>query len=68
MRVAELLRARRTELGLSQQQLAERAELSIGTIRAIESMRTVEPGFFTVLAMAAAMDLDTRVLIEAANL
>jgi transcriptional regulator with XRE-family HTH domain len=37
---------------MSQQQLATRAGVSIGTVRALESKRTVEPGYFTVQVLA----------------
>ncbi len=66
-RLAELLKRRRGDLGLSQQQLAERSGIAIGTVRAIERHRTVEPGFFTVLAMAEALGLDMITLVGAAD-
>jgi transcriptional regulator with XRE-family HTH domain len=43
---------------MSQQDLAVRAGVAIGTVRAVESGRVVEPGFFTVLALADVLGLD----------
>lgn len=62
-RLASRLRSLREQAGLSQEQLAARAELSAATIRKIETMTVIEPGYFTVLAIAralgaAAADLD----------
>lgn len=57
-RLREALRGARRERGLSQQDLAARAGVAIGTVRAVETGRVVEPGFFTVLALAAALELD----------
>lgn len=57
-RLIEALRAARLGADLSQQELAERARVSIGTVRAIETGRTVEPGYFTVLALAETLHLD----------
>lgn len=58
VRLREALRNARRRSGLSQQELATRAGLAIGTVRAVESGRVVEPGFFTVLAIADVLDLD----------
>jgi transcriptional regulator with XRE-family HTH domain len=52
------LRVARRLLNISQQQLATRADVAIGTVRALESGRSVDPSFFTVIAMAEALDLD----------
>ena len=43
--------------GLSQQSLAERAGVSIGTVRAIETGKTRDPGVFTVRTIAFALGL-----------
>jgi transcriptional regulator with XRE-family HTH domain len=48
---------------LSQQQLAGLASVAIGTVRALERERSVDPSFFTVLALAQALDLDAANLI-----
>ncbi|WP_155548610.1 helix-turn-helix domain-containing protein [Amycolatopsis camponoti] len=63
-RLAAILKAARQDLGLSQQQLAQAAGVAIGTVRALEGHRTVEPGFFTVLALAQALRIDAVDLIE----
>lgn len=55
--LAQLLRQRRLELHLSQQSLAQQAGIAIATLRAIESGRTVEPGFFTIVELMMALDL-----------
>lgn len=52
------LKRARLERGLSQQDVATRARVAIGTVRAIEGRRTLEPGFFTVVALAMALELD----------
>lgn len=57
-RLRDALRGARRERGISQQDLAVRAGVAIGTVRAVESGRVVEPGFFTVLALADALQLD----------
>lgn len=62
-RLSARLRSLREQAGLSQEQLAARAELSVATVRKIETMTVIEPGYFTVLAMtralgAAVSDLD----------
>lgn len=57
-RLRDALRAARRGSGLSQQDLATRAGLAIGTVRAVESGRVIEPGFFTVLAIADVLKVD----------
>jgi DNA-binding XRE family transcriptional regulator len=57
-RLREALRGARRQSGISQQDLASRAGVAIGTVRAVESGRVVEPGFFTVLALADVLGLD----------
>jgi transcriptional regulator with XRE-family HTH domain len=66
-RLAATLKAARQDLGLSQQQLAQTAGVAIGTVRALEGNRTVEPGFFTVLALARALRVDVVALIDTAG-
>lgn len=48
---------------MSQQQVALRASLAIGTVRAIESQRSVDPSFFTVLALVDALELELGPLV-----
>ncbi|MGH3767888.1 MAG: helix-turn-helix domain-containing protein [Pseudonocardiaceae bacterium] len=62
--LTELLRNRRGELGLSQQELAVRAGLSIGTVRAIESGRTIDPGLFTIIKVVDALQLDLQSIVD----
>jgi transcriptional regulator with XRE-family HTH domain len=50
-RLAAALRALREQRGLTQEQLAARAEVSVATVRNIERVTVVEPSLFTVLAM-----------------
>jgi transcriptional regulator with XRE-family HTH domain len=54
-RLAELLRDRRTQAGMSQEQLAGRAHVAVATVRKIEKGVVVEPGYFTVLALMRAL-------------
>jgi transcriptional regulator with XRE-family HTH domain len=55
-RLAARLRALREQRGLTQEQLAARAEISVATVRNIEKMVVVEPCFFTVLAIVRVLD------------
>jgi transcriptional regulator with XRE-family HTH domain len=57
------LRAARETKRLSQQQLAGLASVAIGTVRALERERSVDPSFFTVLALAQALGLNAVDLI-----
>lgn len=59
---ARLKRARE-ERKLSQQEVALRASLAIGTVRAVESQRSVDPSFFTILALADALEIEVGVLV-----
>lgn len=49
------VREHRVQHGWSQQRLAQEAGVSIGTIRAIEGKRVMDPGVFTVRAIAGAL-------------
>jgi DNA-binding XRE family transcriptional regulator len=49
--LAARLRALREERGLTQEQLAAQAEISVATVRNIERVTVIEPSLFTVLAM-----------------
>ncbi|SDT80265.1 helix-turn-helix domain-containing protein [Actinoplanes derwentensis] len=53
--LAKRIRALRTTQGLTQEDVARRAGIGIATLRKIESGAVVEPGYFTVLAIAAAL-------------
>lgn len=50
--LAEIVRKARQDQRISQQELATRAGISVGAVRALESKRTVEPGYFTVQVLA----------------
>lgn len=63
-RLAARLRALREQAGLSQEQLAARAELSLATVRKIETVAVVEPCYFTVLALLQALDASCEDLEE----
>ena len=54
-RLADRLRSLREQEGLSQEQLAARAEVSVATVSKIETGAVREPGYFTVIAMLGAL-------------
>jgi len=54
-RLAEWLRDRRMQAGMSQEQLAGRAQVAVATVRKIEKGVVIEPGYFTVLALMHAL-------------
>jgi transcriptional regulator with XRE-family HTH domain len=56
--LAGAIRGARERRNITQEQLAYTAGLSLSTVRKIESSAVVEPGFFTVMAILAALDLD----------
>jgi transcriptional regulator with XRE-family HTH domain len=60
--LATRLRALRTDRGWTQEQLAGRAQVAVSTLRKIESGRVVEPGYFTMLSLVNALDVDLREL------
>ncbi|WP_442934131.1 helix-turn-helix domain-containing protein [Micromonospora sp. CPCC 205561] len=60
--LATRLRALRTERGLTQEQLAGRAQVAVSTLRKIESGRVIEPGYFTMLSLANALGIELREL------
>jgi transcriptional regulator with XRE-family HTH domain len=49
---------------VSQQRLALQAAVAIGTVRAVESGRSVDPSFFTILALVDALDIDREALFD----
>lgn len=63
-RLARLLADSRRAHGLTQEQLAAQAKISLSTLRKIETNRTVEPGYFTVTAIATTLDVN---LMEASR-
>jgi len=50
-RLAARLRALREQRGMTQEQLAAQAQISVATVRNIERVVVIEPSLFTVLAM-----------------
>ena len=54
--LAEQLRSLRDQAGLSQEQLAARAQISVATVSKIETGVVREPGYFTVIAMLDALN------------
>ncbi|WP_120494695.1 helix-turn-helix domain-containing protein [Microbacterium phyllosphaerae] len=53
-----LLHQRSQVLKISRTELATRSRVSVSTIRAIEEGRTLDPGLFTVISLAVALNLD----------
>lgn len=64
-RLGAALAAVRRGQGLSQQAVATRASMAISTLRSIEAGRTLDPGIFTVLRLAHALDLRIDDLVMA---
>jgi transcriptional regulator with XRE-family HTH domain len=56
LRLAEQLRSLRDRAGLSQEQLAAQADVSVATVSKIETGVVREPGYFTVVAMLDALN------------
>lgn len=56
-RLADHLRSLRERAGLSQEQLAVRAAVSVATVSKIETGAVREPGYFTVIAMLGVLDV-----------
>jgi transcriptional regulator with XRE-family HTH domain len=54
-RLADQLRSLRERAGLSQEQLAVRAAVSVATVSKIETGAVREPGYFTVVAMLSVL-------------
>ncbi|HUZ54122.1 MAG TPA: helix-turn-helix transcriptional regulator [Streptosporangiaceae bacterium] len=53
--LASQLRERRESAGITQERLAALAGVGVATVRKIETGAVVEPGYFTVLALMAAL-------------
>lgn len=63
-RLAALIRDARVDQDVTQQKLANAADVAISTIRKVESNEVVEPGFFTVLAICRELDVDITNFIQ----
>jgi transcriptional regulator with XRE-family HTH domain len=55
-RLSAWLRSLRVGAGMSQDQLARRADVTLATLRAIEAGAVVNPGHFIVMALLGALD------------
>jgi DNA-binding XRE family transcriptional regulator len=64
-RLGLAIKAHRERLQLTQQQLAQRAGVSYGTVRKIEGEGIHHPGFFTVVDIARVLDLPLENLATA---
>jgi DNA-binding SARP family transcriptional activator/DNA-binding XRE family transcriptional regulator len=56
--ISPLIRLRRRAAGLTQQELADRAQISLGTVRDLEQGRTHRPGRGSLAKLARALGLD----------
>ena len=59
-RLADQLRSLRERAGLSQEQLAVRAAVSVATVSKIETGAVREPGYFTVVAMLEVLEVAAK--------
>lgn len=59
------LRSKRQATGSSQEQVARDAGVATATLRKIENGDVANPGFFTVLSLAAVLDLPVMELVAA---
>ena len=55
--LARVLRGHRERIGLTRDEVARRARMSINTLMALEQGRTADPGFFKVAAVCAVLDV-----------
>jgi len=55
VRLASHLRELRETAGMTQERLAAEARVALSTVRKIETGAVVEPGYFTVMALLAAL-------------
>jgi len=58
--LSEAIRKARVSQGLSQEHVAFHAGVSVSTLRKIESAFTVDPSFFSVMAILSVLELDPR--------
>jgi transcriptional regulator with XRE-family HTH domain len=61
--LSRMVRVARRDSALSQQEVAVAAGVSIGTVRGLESGRSVDPSFFTVLGIARALGIASDELL-----
>jgi transcriptional regulator with XRE-family HTH domain len=58
--LAARLRSLRELAGMTQEQLATRAQVPLATLRAVERGRVVNPGHFTVMAMLGVLGAEAE--------
>lgn len=63
MALAQRVKRARTDMKISQEELARQARVSTGTVRSLESGRSVDPSFFTVIALARVLQLGIADLV-----
>lgn len=56
--LAASMRELRARAGMTQEAVAREADVSLNTVRNVESGQCVEPGYFTVLAIAQVLGAD----------
>lgn len=61
--VGEIIREQREFMGMTREQLAEKAGVSAATLRTIET-RPVDPGFTTVVALLLPLEMTCDDLID----
>lgn len=66
--LAEHIRALREQHGLTRDQLADASGIAAATIAKLEQRQTVDPGFFTVTALARVLDVDLQHLADRTDL
>ena len=59
-RLSARVRSLREAAGLSQEQLAARAHVTVATLRKIETGAVLNPGHFTVMALVAALGVSAE--------
>jgi transcriptional regulator with XRE-family HTH domain len=64
MNLGSLVRQRRKALGLTQEELARRASLSLGVVHRLEAGRIRDPHYSTLEAMAGALGVDVGELLR----
>lgn len=62
-RLAARLRKLRQDAGITQERLAAQAGVAIATVRKIETGAVIEPGYFTVMALAEVLGASTDDLL-----
>lgn len=63
MAIGQRIRARRVELGLSQEEVARRADISLNAMGKLETGFTTDPHYSTLSAVARALDTTVAGLV-----